>query len=143
MTSPMHDRIEQAMAEFERNKAAIEDLQNGLAATHTTISPKNRSISVTVDGQGELTEVKFPSNAYRGMSPAQLGSLIVDTVTEAREEARRKSIGMFQSLLPAGLPVGDMLSGPVDFDDVMEQITDLVRDAQSTIRKMTKEDDAS
>lgn len=143
MTSPMRDRLEQAMAEFERNKAAIGDLRDGLAATQTTISPKNRAISVTVDGQGELTEVKFPTNAYRTMPPVELGRLIADTVTEAREQARRKSIGMFESLLPAGLPVADMLSGPVDFDAVMAQIDEVVRSARSTVRTTTTEDDES
>ena len=143
MTSPLHNRIEQAMAEFERNKAAIGDLQNGMAATQTTISPKNRSISVTVDGQGELVEVKFPSNAYRTMAPAELGRLIVDTVTEARAEARGKAVGMFESLLPPGLPVAGMLNGPVDFDDVMAQLNEVVREAQATIRTVTEEDDPS
>jgi DNA-binding protein YbaB len=127
MTSPMQNRIEQAMADLERHKAAVADFRTSLAETSTTIAPKNRSIVVTVDGHGELTEVKFPSSSYRSMAPAELGRLIVDTVAEARTEARSKTMAVFQQVLPEGMPVVDMLRRPVDLDEVSEQIHEHLR----------------
>lgn len=127
MTSPMQNRLEQAMADLERHKTAVADFRTSLAEATTTIAPKNRSITVTVDGHGELTEVRFPSSSYRSMAPAELGRLIVDTVAEARTEARSKTMAVFQQVLPEGMPVVDMLRRPVDLDEVSEQIHEHLR----------------
>jgi DNA-binding protein YbaB len=132
MTNPMHDRIEQAMADLERHKTAVAGLRSNLSGDSTTIAPKNRSISVTVDGHGELTEVRFPSNAYRSMAPAELGRLIVETVAEARTEAKSKTMAAFQSVLPQGMPLLDMLRRPVDLDEVRDEISNVFREAEET-----------
>lgn len=130
MTSPMHNRIEQAMADLERQREAVAGLQGELATAETVITPKNRAISITLDGQGELVDVRFPTSAYRTMAPAELGRLITDTVRQGRDEARHKAVQMFAALLPSGVPVMEMLNGPVDYDAVRDEITAAFREAQ-------------
>ena len=122
MTSPMQNKIEQALADLERQKAAVGRLQQDLADAETTIAPKSRAISVTVDGRGELTGVRFPTTAYRTMAPAELGKLITDTIGEAREQARLKAAEIFAEVMPTGVPVLEMLKGPVDYNSVAARI---------------------
>ncbi|SNY69848.1 YbaB/EbfC family nucleoid-associated protein [Paractinoplanes atraurantiacus] len=131
MTSPMHNRLEEMMAELERHKAAIGDLQNGLASSETNVTSKSRAITVTVDGQGELTGIRFVTNAYRSMAPAELASLIVETVREAREKSRAHAVQLFSQVMPSGIPIMEMLNGPVDFDSAMADIQQAFRDAES------------
>jgi DNA-binding protein YbaB len=117
------------LADLGRQREAVGTFQQELAEATTTVAPRNRSISVTVDGQGELVDIKFPSQSYRTMAPAELGRLIVDTVTEARAEARDKAVAMLRDLAPTGLPVGDILRGPVDLDTAMERMDEVMRGA--------------
>ena len=143
MTNPLQQRVEQAMAELDAHQTRLNDLQQHMADAATTIAPKNRRISVTVDGQGELVEVKFPSNVHRTMPAAELGRLIVDTVNEAREEARRKMTGLFESVMPGGLPFGDMLNGPVDLSHAQDEITRMAAEAEQRLRSWGKQDSSS
>ncbi|WP_436535629.1 YbaB/EbfC family nucleoid-associated protein [Actinoplanes sp. HUAS TT8] len=130
MTSPMQNRIEQAMAEFERHRAAMDGFEHRVAEASTTVTAKNRAVAVTVNGKGELSEIRFPVGTYRTMAPAELGRLLVDTIGEAQQQAREKAAQMFESLLPAGLPVLEMLSKPVDFDEAMGEVMKTIRETQ-------------
>lgn len=130
MSSPLQNRLEQAMAEFEEHKAKVAGFEAQMAEASTTVRSKNRALSVTVNAQGEPTEVKFLSGAYRTMAPAELGTLIVEQVRAAQNEARRKAASLFAELLPGGMPVLDMLTGPVDFDAAMREITSVFDEAK-------------
>jgi DNA-binding protein YbaB len=130
MSSPLQNRLEQAMAEFEEHKAKMAGFQARMATTGTSVTSKNRAVRVTVNAQGEPTEVKFLTAAYRTMAPAELGSLIAETTRAAQGDARKKAAGLFAELLPAGVPVLDMLTGPVDFDAAMREITQVFDEAK-------------
>ncbi|WP_285680327.1 YbaB/EbfC family nucleoid-associated protein [Actinoplanes sp. NBRC 103695] len=130
MSSPLQNRLEQAMAEFEEHKAKVAGFEARIAEATTTVTSKNRAVTVTVNAQGEPTEVKFLTGAYRTMAPAELGTLIVETIRAAQDEARRKAASLFAELLPAGMPVLDMLTGPVDFDATLREITQVFDEAK-------------
>ncbi|MEV4352709.1 YbaB/EbfC family nucleoid-associated protein [Actinoplanes sp. NPDC049596] len=122
MTSPLHNRLEQVLADFEKRKTAIAGFEQDLRDESTTVTAKNRAVMAVVDGQGQLSEVKFLTNAYRSMAPAELAALVVETVKSAQHQAREKVAAKFQSLLPEGTPSLDIMSGPVDFDAAMKRI---------------------
>ncbi|MFI6763369.1 YbaB/EbfC family nucleoid-associated protein [Micromonospora sp. NPDC050417] len=119
MSSPLHDRFEQAFTEFEEQKVALSDFERKLAESSKTVTAKNRAVSVTVDGQGDLMELKFPTNAYRTMAPAELSSLLVETIREAREQARASTTEMLETYLPGGMASFDMLNNPIDFEEIL------------------------
>jgi DNA-binding protein YbaB len=127
----MHNRLEEMMAELERHKAAIGELQDGLASSETSVTSKSRAITVTVDGQGELTGIRFVTNSYRSMAPAELAALIVETVREAREKSKVHAVQLFSQVMPSGVPIMEMLNGPVDFDTAMADIQQAFREAES------------
>ncbi|MFG1654269.1 YbaB/EbfC family nucleoid-associated protein [Micromonospora sp. NPDC049275] len=126
MTGPMHDRVQKAYEDLERARNAVGDVERSMNSSETTVTSKNRAITVRLDGRGELTEIKFMNNAYRTMAPAELAALLVETITTARRQARETMAGLLQSVLPAGMPVLDMLTKPLNLDDVMRQADDLV-----------------
>lgn len=130
MTNPMHERFEQAMAEFEAKKAAIASFQQDMATAETTVTSKNRAVSATVDGRGEVSALKFVTNSYRTMAPAELANLLVETIRAAQTQAREKTYGMVEGLLPGRLPLRDALSGSVDFEKAMSQLTRVFRETE-------------
>src|SRR5262245_11306885 len=121
MSSPLHEEIERAQAELERSHQAITEIQQQMAGTATTVTSKNRAISVTVDSQGELVAIKFLTRSYRLMPSAELGTLLVNTIGEARKQALAQMASLFQAVLPAGAPILDMINGTVDFDEMMRE----------------------
>lgn len=126
MTSPLQDRIEQAYAQIEEQKAAFGQVEGRVAAVRCTASPKSRVVTVTVDGSGDLVDIKFPSKAYRSMAPAEFARVLIDTIRDARGQARDAAAKELQSLLPAGLPILDALNGPVDVDALIGDLGSLL-----------------
>ena len=123
--------LESIHAEYERTRAAIGQAQAGVLADSTTVTSKSREVSVTVDGRGELTGITFRTRSYRTMSPTELATLLVDTIRAARRESLGKVAAAFESLLPAGLPMVDMMSGPIDVDTMMsDAVAKITRERQ-------------
>ncbi|MEU4556720.1 YbaB/EbfC family nucleoid-associated protein [Micromonospora violae] len=121
MSSPLNNRFEQAYAEFEEQKNAISEFEQRLAEKVSTLTAKNRAVSVTVDGQGDVVEIKFPTMAYRKMAPAELSALLVETIDAARMQAREGTNELLQTFLPSGMASFDLLNNPVDFEEIMSE----------------------
>jgi len=121
MTSPLQDRIDQAYAELQEQKLAVTEFERKIETAATTVTAKNRGLSVTVDGRGDLVEVKFLTKSYRTMAPTELGQLLVETIGAACTQAREEAASMFQEMLPAGMPLLDAFKGAVDADEMIRE----------------------
>ncbi|MFI6078704.1 YbaB/EbfC family nucleoid-associated protein [Actinoplanes sp. NPDC051343] len=125
MTDALFNHISQLQAEIEKQREAAADLNRDLGDTRHTVVAKNRAVSVTVNGRGELAEVRFPISAYRSMAPAELGDLLVTQVAEAQRRARTASMQRMTGLLPSGL---GSLSGTGDLDTAIGDVTKMFGD---------------
>ncbi|MGH3715660.1 MAG: YbaB/EbfC family nucleoid-associated protein [Micromonosporaceae bacterium] len=142
MSNPLQDKIEQAYADFERTQAAITTIQDELADGSTTVTSKNRAVQVTVDGHGDVSEIKFPTKAYRTMAPAELGSLLVTTLGEARREAVERATQLMRTTLPDTAPLLQAFGGSADFETVMEELAQMAGSPSRTaepVDEATKE----
>ncbi|MFI7024257.1 YbaB/EbfC family nucleoid-associated protein [Micromonospora sp. NPDC049900] len=128
MPGPMQDQIEQAYAELAASQAAIADVQSRLDGSETSVTSKNRVITVTVNSRGDLVDIRFLSRSYRSMPSAELATLLVDTVGAARQQAQAAVAAAFAAVLPPGMPVLDMINGEADFESMMRDAIRLVND---------------
>jgi DNA-binding protein YbaB len=119
MPGRRREDLDEAYAELERSKAALTGLQTETLGHSTTVTSKNRDISVTVDGRGEVTGIKFHTRSFRIMPATELASLLVETIGEARRASLTRVAAAFESMLPAGLPLSQMMSGTVDVEAVL------------------------
>jgi DNA-binding protein YbaB len=119
MSSPLHNQIEQAYADLERQREALEDVQSQLRGAETTVTAKSRALTVTVDSRGAVSGIKFLTSGYRTMAGPELAQLLVETIEQARAEAMAKTVASFRSILPESLPLHDMLEGRVDLDSIL------------------------
>ena len=101
MSSPLENQIQKAFAELQEQHQALAGFQQEATATRTTVTTKNRAITVEVDAHGDLLEIKFPSKAYRAMAPAELGALLVATIADARDQARAKAAASLRAAVPS------------------------------------------
>lgn len=120
MTTPLHNSIEQTYEELARQREALHDMQRRLAETGATVTSKNRAVSVTLDGQGNVIDIKFVTGAYRGMPPAELGTLLVATIAEARASVTGQVAEILEEMMP-GSSMLDVLNGDFDLDEMMDE----------------------
>ncbi|MGW4757712.1 YbaB/EbfC family nucleoid-associated protein [Streptomyces chartreusis] len=106
----------QFTAKMDEFSSTQEKLRS-LSASAT--SPK-RLLTVTVGAQGELTEVKFHTEAYRTMARAELEHTVMETIVRAREDVLAKMREVVSPLAPQGMSVDDIMSGRFDPGDITE-----------------------
>jgi DNA-binding protein YbaB len=114
---------------LEQVQAASDRVRRQAREAKTTVRDRERLLSVTVGGEGELRQITFHGDAYRDLPPAELADLIVKTTTKARDEARRKLLagaGAFTGDLPR---LHDTARHASSIDELVEGIVGMVSGA--------------
>ena len=101
--------------EYEKTRADIVTMQEGLAGASASVRAKSRQVSATVDARGRLTELRFHGQAYRTMAPPELARLVLETVNRAHEKAQREMWTSAAGFLPSGVTVDDVVGGDVNW----------------------------
>jgi DNA-binding protein YbaB len=107
----LEDAMRDIMAEYEKARQDLATAQQQLAGISGKARSKNRMLSVTVDGHGNVSEVKLHGARWRNMPPGELGELIVATIKDAREAAQKEKGAVLGPLMPDGQD----LSGAIDW----------------------------
>ena len=119
MSNAGYDLIRQAAADLDRKQQRLREIRAELAGTATKVSSVDNTVVVELDAAGELTSIKFNSQKFRRMAPAELGSVLVDTIKRARAQSRERLINAYQDLLPAGLR--ELVSGATSTDEMFDR----------------------
>ncbi|MGW3687208.1 YbaB/EbfC family nucleoid-associated protein [Streptomyces sp. NPDC005125] len=121
MLDPANEaRLQEILGSFEKTRDTVLAAQKSLQDTSHTFRSADKSLSATVDAQGQLSEVTFHNTKYRQLSPNELGKLVLETVSQAHEQARSQALAALQPVLtvndgaegaPGGINPWDMLPG--------------------------------
>jgi DNA-binding protein YbaB len=120
MTSPFYDQIEKRQEQLRRKQEEFAEVEQRLAGVKATATSKNRAVTITVDCHGEIVEIKFRTGAYRSMPGAELARLLMDTIAEARNDAKEAVMDQFAAVLP-DMPLRELMDGRMDFGELMRQ----------------------
>lgn len=110
------DHIEGLFAEYERQRSGIGDLQARMKEVRASATSPRREVTVTVGRGGELTDVTFPTGAYKRLTPTELASAILRTYAEAREQAMDQAAELLAPMLPEGMNAAMMVRGEAGVD---------------------------
>lgn len=110
-------------------QAASDRMRRQVQQARTTVRDKERLLSVTVGGQGELCELTFHGDAYRQLAPAELADLIVTTAAKAREGARRRAMAGAAELTGDLTRLSDTARTAGSIDELVEGVVGLVTTA--------------
>jgi len=128
VTTPLHNQLEQAYADLERQRSALAAVEADSADAVTTVTATSRAVEVTVDGRMALRSIRFPTGAYRTMAPGELGQLLVETIEEARSRSARETMARYRAVLPPGLAGLGVLDDGFDIDTMLERAAELIDD---------------
>ncbi|MBK0865933.1 MULTISPECIES: YbaB/EbfC family nucleoid-associated protein [unclassified Saccharopolyspora] len=114
--------IDSAMSMLERERERVADVTKQQQGQSTTVQAKDHSLEATFDGSGELTGLKFNGNKYRSMAPAQLASVIVETIQAGRTQSMTKLTEQMSGGMLPGVDLAGIASGKVDPSTVLDQL---------------------
>lgn len=110
------DRIEGLLAEYEKQRNSLTDLQNRMRALTASATSPRREVTVTVGQNGVLTDIKFPTPAYKRMTPADLVDAIMTAYGEAKEDVMTQAAAALAPMLPKGLDPHALVRGTAGTD---------------------------
>ncbi|CAO5147320.1 YbaB/EbfC DNA-binding family protein [Frankia sp. AiPs1] len=114
--------MESALAELARTEEITARIRTEGAEVSFQATDRNKLLSVTVGGQGEIRELRFRGDAYRELAPAELADLLVKTFEQARQGARARALAGMQELM-RGLPPIGRLADMASIDELVDELT--------------------
>jgi len=131
MAVPFEESMKELMAEFDKARTELASMQKNAESVSHKSRSKNRMLSVTVDGRGEITELKFHNQNWRTMAPGELGKVIVQTIKEAKDGAQQEVWAAMGSVLPAGVEAAELATGKLDWSAAIPEdigLPDIVKE---------------
>ncbi|OXM54006.1 hypothetical protein CFP71_20460 [Amycolatopsis thailandensis] len=115
--------LEKAMADLNAEREKLTELSRVWKEERTTIKAKDQSLSMTFDGRGDLVELVFNESKYRAMPPAQLASVILETL----RNGRAKSLERMNEIMGVGgsqdgIDLAAFATGELDAEKIMESL---------------------
>jgi hypothetical protein len=114
--------MDNAWATFETEMEKLGELGKHWDEARTTVHPKDRLLTMTLDGRGELVELVFNGSKYRTLPPAQLAQIIVETLQKGRVEAQQKMSDLMGENSVPGLDLAGMAAGEVRPDEMIKSM---------------------
>ncbi len=117
--------MESTLAELARTQEITDRIRaEGPQVSHQA-SDRNKLVTVTVGGQGDLRELRFRGDAYRELAPAELADLLIRTIEAARKGARDRALAGIQDLM-RDLPSSVGRLGEVtSVEDLVDELADM------------------
>lgn len=118
----LEEANEAALASLEREQRKLAEVTKTMSEGSTTVRAKDRSLTIDFDGRGEITAINFQGTKYRGMAPAELSHVLLETIRTGRAQCLQKLTEvMGQDLLP-GVNFGDLASGKMNAEEILEKV---------------------
>lgn len=116
MASPYEKMLEDALGAYQRQRENLTAAKERIDEATGTATSARREVTATVGRTGEVTELTFPTSAYKRMAPAELAGVIVRTIAQARQQAIDASAEELAPMLPPGFSARDLMAGKVDVE---------------------------
>jgi DNA-binding protein YbaB len=112
----------------ERMLASLSDLKTRIAAAREELAvrrvsetSKDHLVTATIGAGGALVDLKFNTTAYRSMAPAELASVVRETVERARGRMQRELLEAVQPLMPGRVRMRDVAEGRLSVEEFLDE----------------------
>jgi DNA-binding protein YbaB len=121
VSSPYDEHIEELLGAYRRERAGVGELQRRMREVTASATAPRQAAKVTVNSQGEVTEIAFPTGAYKRMAPVELSQMLLATIQKARTQAMAEMADVLSGHLPEGLAASDLLQGKADLGGLLPE----------------------
>ncbi|MEU5941295.1 YbaB/EbfC family nucleoid-associated protein [Micromonospora sp. NPDC047548] len=127
MSGGQGDFVEDLFEYYQRQRAGLSDLQRRMQAISATASSARREVEVTVGHTGVVTNITFPTSAYRRMAPQELSAMLIRVITDAKDLASAQAVDILRPLMPPGLDASELVSGKLSVEKLIPATPNLPR----------------
>ena len=85
--SAMRAQADELMAQFERMRSGLGDLQQKLKAVAATVTSDDGLVTATVGPRGQVVKVEFDPRIYRRPNSKELSATVTETIRKATAKA--------------------------------------------------------
>jgi DNA-binding protein YbaB len=121
VSSPYDQHIEELLGTYRRERAQVGELQRRMREVKASVTAPRQALKVTVNAQGEVTEIEFPTGAYKRMAPVELSQLLLTTIQKARTKVMADVAEVLSGHLPEGIAADDLLQGKADLGGLLPE----------------------
>lgn len=115
--------IDNLLGDLQDQLKNLDKVSERLQSAEHTVRSKNRLVSATVDAGGQLTDLQLHSTGYKKLAPAELTSLIMTTIQDARRLADTGAREAFGDLVPAESFLANLSPGTMPkMDEIFGEI---------------------
>ncbi|MFD4644475.1 YbaB/EbfC family nucleoid-associated protein [Lentzea sp. NPDC058436] len=107
-------KIQELMADFQRQRESLAETQRRMREISGVAVAPRQAVKVAVNSNGELTEITFPTGAYKNMAPKELADVLLAVVGEARANAMKSVMELVGGQLKGSDSIAEMLGGEAD-----------------------------
>jgi DNA-binding protein YbaB len=129
-----HESFQEAVNELRSSQERLRSLRDQMQSKTTKVTSKDGMVTVTLDGRSEVSSIAFNTAKFRRMAPAELGAMLVETISRARSEGRTRVVDAYRSVFPNGMDIDAIMTGKfsVDkiFDDAVRRADAIMADGQ-------------
>jgi DNA-binding protein YbaB len=111
VSSGYQEQLGQLMAQLDGKRKELLTAREDMAQQTAKVTSKDRMVTVVVGAQSELRELKFHTEQYRSMAPAELSKVLVEVIETARTQVRDKLLQNAAPLMAVGEQLRDSLIG--------------------------------
>ncbi|MFY1653078.1 YbaB/EbfC family nucleoid-associated protein [Solwaraspora sp. WMMB762] len=104
-------RADELMAQFDRMRSGVGDLQQQLRAVSATVTSDDGLVTVTVGPRGQVTKVELDPRIYRRPNAAQLSTTVTETIRAATAQAMAEVEQICRPMVPDA-----QFQAHIDFD---------------------------
>jgi hypothetical protein len=126
MNRTPNNMAQDPVKELRRQQARLKAISKKIGDSTTKVSSKDRMVTVTMGPHSGLESIEFNSQKFRKMAPAELGTVLVETIRQAQAEARERVLRAYRPVLPDAIDIGSILAGKTDMDQLFN---DAIRQA--------------
>lgn len=120
MNESPHESFQQALGELRRTQEQLRTVRSRLQDKPTKVTSKDGMVTVTMDGRSEIAGIVFNTAKFRRMAPAELGSVLVETISQARAQSRSQIVESYRSLMPKGMDIEAIMAGKFNLDKMFD-----------------------
>ncbi|MEU3785436.1 YbaB/EbfC family nucleoid-associated protein [Streptomyces sp900129855] len=120
-SSPYDQHIEELLGSYRRERSEVGELQRRMREVKASATAPRQALKVTVNSQGEVAEIEFPTGAYKRMAPVELSQMLVTTIQKARTSAMAAVAEVLSGHLPSGMSAADLLRGKADLGGLLPE----------------------
>jgi DNA-binding protein YbaB len=130
MTADAGFSLTEAISELRQQQEKLQAVSSQLRENKTKVRSKDGMITITLEGNGEISSIDFNTAKFRRMAPAELGAALVDTIRQARAQSREQVLNAYRSFIPSGVGLDGLFEGKGNvnsiFDDAVRKANDIL-----------------